>query len=56
MKKESLEVEKPSAHAFKDSKEQLLKKPVDAEMKDVEKAAAEDEPKKDVDLLTLEGR
>lgn len=54
MKKEGLEVEKPNVHKIKDPKERLLKEPVDTEMKDVEKATDEEEPKKDVDLLTLE--
>lgn len=55
MKKEGLEVEKPNVHKIKDPKERLLKEPVDTEMKDVEKATDEEEPKKDADLLTLEG-
>ena len=55
MKKEGLEVEKPNVHKFKDPKDRLLKEPADTEMKDVEKATDEDETKKDVDLLTLEG-
>ena len=55
MKKE-LEVVKPNIQALKNPKK-MKEDPKDVEMKDEEKSdTTNEEPKKDADLLTLEGR
>ena len=54
MKKE-LEIEKPNIHKLKNPK-MVKQDPQDVEMKDAEKTDENnEEPKVDVDLLTLEG-
>ena len=53
MKKE-LEIEKPKNVELKNPK-MMKEAPQDVEMKDAEKKEEDNEEKKDVDLLTLEG-